>query len=153
MLVVCAIQANGLEAGLAEYRDGTAFGIVKLEVGGEGVRRPFAHDGTGQHGSACFGIDLNTAYAHGDERKLRGKICLLSEQRNEQLEGAIENAGVHVQRVELSGDGFRKVNLANDAVALDPATGNGTGKRGHSAGRYARPWPVLFQRVVGIAAG
>ena len=153
MLVVCAVQANGLEAGLAEHGHGAAFGIVKLEVGGEGVRCPFAHDGAGQHGSACFGIDLNTAYAHGHEGELRGKLGLACQQRNEQLESAIENAGMHVQRVELGGDGFREVNLANDAVALDPATGNGLEGGAVVQADALGHGQVLLQGVVGSAAG
>ena len=98
MLVVRAVEANGLEACLAQHRHGAPLGIVKLEVRRERVRSALAHDRTRQHRRACLGIDLDTTDAHRYEGELGGEFTVLCQrqQRNEHLESAIQNARMHV---------------------------------------------------------
>ena len=128
MLVVLAAQTDRLEAGLAEHGHRSPPGIEEFEVGGEGVRRALAHAGMGKHRHVAVGKQLDAPdtdrhEGHAVARDTLG-ICLLGEQRDKQLEGAVQDAGMQLQGLLGVADLRGWLDGAEDAVTLYPGPGN-----------------------------
>ena len=143
-----AVESNRFEAGFAQYCNGVTGGVIQLEIGGKGVRCALAHHGAGENRHACLGIHLNTFHANRHKGELGGKLTMLREQRDKHLEGAIQNAGVHVQCAELRLDFIRQGYFTNHCIAVNPAPGDSLKGRAIVKANTLSHLQVIFQRVV-----